>query len=221
MSTPKLYDLTQAMYHNCPGWPDYPLTTVNWDYRVIHHGFNAETVCFNTHTGTHIDVPYHFFNEGKKLDEYPIDHYAGTCVCFDLRQTVKPDTAISPEDIAPHMAKVQEGDIVLLCTGYGEKRGFNKDYLYEYPYLGGPAAEMLAKAKVKAVGIDALSLGGWGGPEKGRPCHVALLPHDIFIIEELRIPEALLDNKRRYLTAFPLPLSGCGGAPARVVVYEL
>ena len=159
MSTPKLYDLTQAMYHNCPGWPDYPLTTVNWDYRVIHHGFNAETVCFNTHTGTHIDVPYHFFNEGKKLDEYP--------------------------------------------------------------YLGGPAAEMLAKAKVKAVGIDALSLGGWGGPEKGRPCHVALLPHDIFIIEELRIPEALLDNRRRYLTAFPLPLSGCGGAPARVVVYEL
>ncbi len=220
MKEPKLYDLTQPMYHNCPGWPDTPLMSVSWDYRCIHHGFNAETVSFNTHTGTHIDVPYHFFQDGKKLDDYPVEHYAGPCVIIDLRSAIKPDTAISPQDLAPHMHRVQRGDIVLLFTGQGEKRGFNREYLYDYSYLGGPAAEVLAKAGVKGVGIDALSLGGYGSAEKGRPCHEALLPHDVFIIEELRIPPALADEKRRYFSAFPLPLAGCGGAPARAVVYE-
>lgn len=216
----KLYDLSQPIYHNCPGWPTYDQTVLNWDYRIITHGFNAETLTMNMHTGTHLDVPYHFFQDGKKLDDFPIDTFAGPCVMFDLRAKVTPDTPIAAADIAPLMTGVRKGDIVVLCTGYGQKRGYNPDYLYTYPYLGGPAAEMLAAAGVKAVGIDTLSLGGMGAEEKARPCHEALLSRDIFIIEELCIPAELLDGTRRYITAFPLHMQACGGAPARVVVFE-
>ncbi len=216
----KMYDLSQPVYHNCPGWPTYDPTLVNWDYRIISHGFNAETVTINMHTGTHLDMPYHFFQDGKKVEDFPVDHFAGPCVVFDLSKAVKPDTAITPEDLAPHMDRVERDDIVILYTGYGSKRGFCREYLYEYPYLGGPAAELLARSGIKGVAIDTLSLGGMGSDAKGRPCHEAILPHEIFIIEEIQVPAELLDGRRRYLTAFPLLMQGCGGAPARVVVFE-
>ncbi len=220
MNIPKrIYDLTQPIYHNCPGWPGQPLAIVDWEFQHVNYGFNSERVSFNTHTGTHIDVGYHFFADGKTLDQVPAEAFAGPMVVFDLRKTAKGDHAITPEELAPHLARVQKGDIVLLCTGYGQKRGFNEDYLHQYPYLGVPAAEALLKAGVKGVGTDALSMGGWGAPEKAL-CHVTLLPKDVFLLEELLIPEAIIDEKRRYFTCFPMWIKGCGGAPARAVVYE-
>jgi kynurenine formamidase len=70
------------------------------------------------------------------------------------------------------------------------------------------------------VGIDALSVGGWGGPKKGQPSHNALLGAGKMIIEELRIPEELV-GRRCFMTAFPVLLQGCGGAWARAVAWEL
>lgn len=221
MHIPKrLYDLTQPIYHNCPGWPGQPLTVVDWEFQHVTHGFNAERVTFNTHVGTHIDAPYHFLPNGATLDQMPVDAFAGPVVFMDLRRDVKPDAAIQPEDLQPHMKQVARGDIVVVVTGYGPRYGFNEEYLHKYPYLGGPAAELLASAGVKGVGTDALSIGGSGTAEKGRPAHMALLPKGIFALEGLFVPDALLDGKKRYLTCFPMLFLGCGGAPARAVVYE-
>lgn len=222
MNIPKrIYDITQPLYHNCPGWPGQPLTVVDWELQQVNHGSNSERVSFNTHVATHVDVPYHFVQEGKTLDQIPVDAFAGPVVFFDLRKTVRPDTAISPADLEPHLGRVQKGDIAVVCTGYGQRYGFSHEYLHTYPYMSGPGAELLVKAEVKGVGTDALSWGGWGSDEKGRPPHMAVLPHEVWILEGLIIPEELLDGKRRYLTCFPLLLKGCGGAPARAVVYDL
>ncbi len=221
MNVPKrVYDLTQPIYHNCPGWPGQRLAVVDWEYQHVTSGFNSERVSFNTHTGTHLDVGYHFFADGKTLDQVPAEVFCGPMIIFDLRQAVRADSAITPEDLAPHLPRIRKGDIVLLCTGYGPKRGFNAEYLHKYPYLGGPAADALAKAGVKGVGTDALSMGGSETREKGAPCHLSLLSKDIFILEELLIPEELLDGKRRYFSCFPMWIKGCGGAPARAVVYD-
>jgi arylformamidase len=87
-------------------------------------------------------------------------------------------------------------------------------------YLGGDGAELLVQLGVSGVGIDALSIGGWGGTEKGEPAQVTLLDAGKIIIEELNIPAELAD-RRLYLTAFPVLLQGCGGAWARAVAWEL
>ena len=73
---------------------------------------------------------------------------------------------------------------------------------------------------MSGVGIDALSIGGWGGPEKGAPSHEALLSAGKVVIEELLVPDELV-GRRCFLTAFPVLLSGCGGAWARAVAWEL
>ncbi len=216
----KLYDLTQPLYHNCPGWPGKRLATIDWANQALNHGSNCEVVSFDTHTATHVDVPYHFLPDGKKLHEVPVDTFAGPAVFFDLRNVVQPDTAIAPDDIKPFMSRVEKGDIVVLVTGYGHRYGFSEEYLHKYPYLGGPAAEMLAASGAKGIATDALSMGGWGCDEKGRPCHLALLGKGLFILEGLFVPEEVMDGKKRFFTCFPMLLQGCGGGPARAVVYE-
>ncbi len=222
MSNPKIkkiYDLSQPLFHNCPAWVEYPATEITRTFHVSVNGFNSEMMYMNTHTGTHLDVPFHFYDDGKTIEQVPVDAFAGPCVFMDVRHK-EPDTPITPDDIAPFMSQVERGDWVILNTGMGKKRGFNKPYLLGWAYLDGPAAEVLAKAGVKGVGIDALSIGGWGSPTKGRPCHEVLLGQEIFILEDVLIPDELMDGKKRLMSCFPLLMPGCGGAPARAVVYD-
>ena len=218
-SNVRLYDLSQPIYHNCPEWPDNPMTQVSREQRTVKDGFNAETLTLNTHTATHIDTPFHFLDDGATVDKMPLDAFAGYATFIDLRHK-EADSPITADDIAPFAETIQEDDIVILNTGWGQKREFTKAYLFEWPYLDKSGAELLLKARVKGVGIDGMSLGGWGSAEKGRPCHEVLLGAGLFIVEALRIPDEAMDGKRRWFSAFPLLLNDCGGSPVRAVLYD-
>jgi kynurenine formamidase len=89
-----------------------------------------------------------------------------------------------------------------------------------WPYLDGPAAGFLRDRGVKAVGIDAMSLGGYGAREKAQPCHEILLSAGILIIEEVFFPEEIMDGKKRVVSAFPLKLEAGSASPVRLVAYD-
>lgn len=72
---------------------------------------------------------------------------------------------------------------------------------------------------VSGVGVGALSIGGWGATEKGEPAHVTLLGAHKIIIGVLKIPDELAGG-RLFLTAFPVPLKGCGGAWTLAIAGE-
>jgi len=214
-------DLSQPIRHDGPAWADYDPPTITHDYRLAAEGFNAETVRMNTHTGTHVDVPYHFDDEGETVDQRPLEAFAAPAVFIDLRERVAAGQAIAPEHLEADLPRIRPGDFAVLVTGWGERRGITERYLKRWPYLGGEGADALVARDVAGVGIDALSIGGWGGPEKGEPSHLALLRAGVLIIEELRIPEAVLNGERFFLTAFPVLLEGCGGAWTRAVAWPL
>lgn len=214
-------DLSQPIRHAGPAWADYDPPTITREYRLAAEGFNAETVRMNTHTGTHVDVAYHFDDAGETVDPRPLDAFAAPAVFIDLRERVAAGQAISPEHLEADLPRIRAGDFAVLVTGWGERRGITEEYLKRWPYLGGPAAEALVERGVAGVGIDALSIGGWGGPEKGEPSHHALLRANVLIIEELRIPEAVWTEERFSLTAFPVLLEGCRGAWTRAVAWPL
>ncbi|GHV50033.1 cyclase [Deltaproteobacteria bacterium] len=219
IKTPKLYDLTQPLYHNSPGWPDHDLPVVTKAHRIIPHGFNQERLSFLNHSGTHVDAPGHFLADGKTVDKIALDTFAGPGVFLDLRP-LEPDTPITAAMLKPFLPRIAPGDMVLLNTGWFAKRGFTDEYLRKWPYLDGSGAKLLADAEVKAVGIDGLSMGGYGTAEKAVPCHQILLSKEVLLIEELYFPEAVMDGKKRYITAFPLLTPGCNGGPARVIAHE-
>ena len=57
----KFYDLSQPVYDHCPGWPTYEPTVVKYEASYDKDRFNAEQIRLNSHTGTHLDAPFHFF----------------------------------------------------------------------------------------------------------------------------------------------------------------
>ena len=92
--------------------------------------------------------------------------------------------AIEAKHLKALEGTLQPADILLLYTGWAQKRGFNKEYLYQWPYITKDAAQWMVDQKIKCVCIDGLSAGGW--PEgTGAPPHFVLLGNHIVIIEEV------------------------------------
>ncbi|MDO4260706.1 MAG: cyclase family protein [Eubacteriales bacterium] len=212
----KFYDISQPVYDNCPGWPTYEVTTVRNEAFHERDHFNAEQIRLNSHTGTHLDAPYHFFPDGITIDRMPVELFQGEAVLADLRGKISAKEGIRTEHLKPYENLIREGVIVLLNTGWGEKRGFGEDYIHDWPYLTGEAARWLCGRGIKGVGIDAMSIGGWY-EGTGRPCHEELLSHGVWALEEIRLPDELMEHRTCYLMAFPLKLQGFSGAPARAV----
>jgi kynurenine formamidase len=215
----RLWDLSQPIAHDGPAWPEHDPPAITRNYRRAAEGANAETLRLNAHTGTHVDAPFHFYDDGATIDRLPLSAFAGPAAFLDLRERVAPATAIGAEELGP-VDLLREGDFAVLVTGWGERRGNTEEFLKRFPYLGGEGARLLLDRGVAGVGIDVLSIGGWGGPEKGEPSHVALLGAGVVIVEDMGIPEELI-GRRCFLSAFPVLLEGCGGAWTRAVAWEL
>ena len=212
----EFFDLSQPIFHNCPAWPTYQMTTVEMEAVCANDGFTAERVSLNSHTATHLDAPYHFFPEGKTIDEIPVERFQGEAVLVDLRGIISGKEGITSKHLSRYSDLIKKDSIVLINTGWFEKRSYSPEYYHDWPYLTGEAAEWLVKRGIKGVGIDGLSMGGWY-EGTGRPCHEVLLSNEIWILEELYFPERLMEEKTCYLTAFPMKLKGFSGAPARAV----
>ncbi len=215
MKIKKLLDLSQTFYHNNPGYMPYELTSINYETLKPKDGYTSERIYMNTHTSTHVDAPFHHFPQGKTVAQTPVEQYIGEAVVVDLFG-IDAHTAIGAEHLKPYKDIIKEGDIVLLCTGWGYKRDWSSEYCDFWPYLGEDGAQWLFDKKVKGIAIDSMSI---GGPKAGEGLmqHELLLGNEIWLGEELFLPEELLEYPRWDFVLLPLKMEGCGGAPARAI----
>ncbi|MDR1656982.1 MAG: cyclase family protein [Deltaproteobacteria bacterium] len=220
LSKVKLFDLSQPIYHGCPAYPKLGTPQITRTSYRVREGFNAETLTVSTHLVTHVDTPEHFYDGTGDSASLPLKNFWGAGVFIDLRGKVGADEPIGPALLGPWLDQIEPGDFVLINTGWHLKRSFEEDYLKKWPYLDGEGALALKNLGVAAVGIDSLSLGGYGSKEKARPCHEILLGAGILILEEVCFPESVMDGKKRPVSAFPLKIVGGSASPVRVVAYD-
>lgn len=185
-----------------------PITTHEADKRS-----NTE-VNFSIHTATHIDAPYHFFKDGKYISELSLDIFYGPALLVDVREIGKPNHEMS-------LAELQEvggltetnvkGKRIVFWADWAAQH-WNTDELYENnPYLSQEAARWLRDAGAVAIGCD-FAVDG----KPPYPNHPIFLGSEIPLIENL-INLDQIDTKEFTLIAFPLPIVGGDGSPARVV----
>jgi kynurenine formamidase len=218
----RIIDLSQPVFANCPQYPDpNPRPAqVRWMYiSGVQQPVNKEIVEISTHTGTHCDAPFHFYPDGDAIDAVPLDTYVGWATIVDVRWK-SPGSAISADDVEPALRRARPGDVILLNTGGGHKRANSREFLTEYVYCGGDAADAIVAAGAKGAGIDAVSFGGYNDPAKSGPSHRALLGAGRFIVEELRFPEEVMDGKRRLFVCAPVKLQGCSAGWTRAALWE-
>jgi len=131
-------------------------------------GWAVETLTLNTHSGTHMDSPYHYYptmagQKSRTIDEMPLEWAYGPGVVLDMRHK-RPGTVITPEDVQSALEKmdyqIRPLDIVLVMTGadkYWKDNDIGK-YVAEYAGMGRQATLWLINQGVKLVGTDAV---GW------------------------------------------------------------
>jgi arylformamidase len=209
----QIFDLSATL---CDGFPTHPANApieVKAAADFERDGHRSERLNITSHTGTHVDAPAHLVRDGRTVDSYRVDDFIGPCLVVDRRG--KPaDTPITVADLAAAGDKIGPGVIVLLFTGWSRRRSARDEYVYRSPHLSPEASQWLAGRRVKGVGIDHFTV-GTVELSRDRAAHLPLLEAGIWIIEDLDIPEEILNYGKLTIYAAPLKLAQGSGAPVR------
>jgi arylformamidase len=214
----KAIDLTQELANGMPIYPGDPEPSFEPAATLAKNGVNLTRLELGSHTGTHTDAPIHFIEGGIPVDKIPVSKLVGEALVVDLSD--KPvGSGITGADLEKISAKLKpEDDIVLLYTGCSALWG-NPSVNSNYTYLTEDGAKYLVSKKVRAVGIDFLSVEKFKAPKP--VAHKTLLGNGIFIIESLSGALKQLIGQRVFLINFPIKLENGDGAPSRSVAVPI
>jgi arylformamidase len=213
----KLLDLSQPVYDGCPNCPVHPLVSAKVTAQHPADGWHMEQLSLTSHTGSHIDAPLHKVEDGRTIDSFPLETFTGKAVVADLRDAVA-DQAIDSSLLQSRLPDLAEDYIVLLATGWGQKRAPSDEWHYHSPYLAPDGAEWLVQRKARAVGIDHYSIAGSRDPDNSRT-HEILLRAGLWIVEELLLPNALFGLPQPFeFWALPINFKGFSGSFCRPVI---
>jgi arylformamidase len=212
----RLIDLSQPLYDDAPNCPVHPPVTFRRTADHPQDGWRMEEIAMATHTGSHLDAPLHKIAGGRSISDLPLETFVGVARVADVRG-LAPDSPITPELLAPRLAGLVAGEIVLVATGWGDRRAKTEEWLHHSPFLSPSGARWLVEKRVRGVGIDHYSIGG-SGPLNAET-HTILLGAGLWVVEELRFPSEIF-ALRQPLKFWALPLNwpGCSGAFCRPVI---
>lgn len=213
----RMLDLTQDLYHQCPGLPDFPAPEIKLLLKGPKDGWTLETISMTLHWGTHMDASSHLSPYTGTIDRIPVMDLQGPAVAVDCFGKA-PGEPITLADLEPYADRIRPGTIVLLCSGWGEKAEWSQEYVYQSPWLHPAAAEWLVGRGIKGVGIDHFSIGGTVAENEAT--HRALLSRDVWIAEGLLLPRELCDGAAWHVLCLPLKIRGATGGQARCVAIE-
>jgi kynurenine formamidase len=212
----KLFDLSHPFDVNGPVNKKKDELLVRTLKTVEANGVNTREIAFNNHIGTHVDAPLHLIAGGASIDQLPLDVFYGTAVVLDI--PLGPNGAVARADLERSEPAVKRGDIVVICTGWGEKIS-NSDYASHHPFLTEDGAEWLVSVGARMVGMDVQSVDlphSLRKPDFAYTSLRILLKNGVPALHNLTNLEPL---RRRRVKLFALPINfvGADGAPARVV----
>jgi len=171
---------------------------------------NNSRISVSIHTGTHMDAPFHFFEDGRTIDQVPLERFCGPALCVDLEGAQTIDAA----KLKPLAEKIRRQPKVILHTGWAA-RWKTPDFFTGHPCLTEDGAQFLVDAGVHLIGLDTPSV-----DLPPFPAHLVLLGNDVVIVENLRnldaIPQELFE-----LIVLPLKIAGRDGSPVRAIARPL
>ena len=95
--TLKFIDLTLPISEKIPTFPGSPQPVfIQWE-NIKNDGYNLELLFLSSHTGTHLDAPYHFLEKGKKIHEIPLKRLVIDAILVKIRKSA--DQPITKTDI--------------------------------------------------------------------------------------------------------------------------
>ncbi len=193
----KIYDISQEVFR-CQGYPGDPMP----EKQVLQSMaagdlYNLTALSLCAHNGTHIDAPFHFIQEGKTVDQVPLEAFVGMAYVAEYQGVVT--GAAAAEILQRAKARDPEAAKRILLKGPVE--------------VSLAAAEVFAAAKLLLLGNEPQTVGPEDAP---MAVHLTLLRADVILLEGIRLGE--VPEGPYFLSAAPLNLSGADGAPCQAVL---
>ncbi|MEH7238752.1 arylformamidase [Bacillus sp. JJ1562] len=205
----KIIDISQPLSHTTQEWPsdtpfEYELTWSIEEASTV----NVGKITTSTHIGTHIDAPYHFDNDGKKVHELELDLYVGKARVIE----VSGKKEIGIEDIKGiDLSGVRR---LLIRTNSWKNRN---QFPTTITSLKPEVASFLAGKGIQLIGVDTPSVDQLDS--KNLLAHHHLHRHGIYILEGIVLDE--VEPGDYELIALPLRIEGADGSPVRAVLKNI
>lgn len=188
----KIYDISQELF-TCVVYPG-DLPPSKEQVLQIKNGdeCNLTNISICAHNGTHIDVPYHFLEEGKTVEQIDLDSVIGEALVVNAE------------------GDILTGDIDRIME-HAPKRILFKGNVTVTP----EAAKAINRHGVLLVGVESQTI---GKEDRTKEIHLELLSKGVILLEGIRlksVPEGWY-----LLNAAPINLGGADGAPCRAVLIS-
>lgn len=195
----KIFDISQELF-TCtvfPGDKEPVREIVNSIEKGDICNLTALSLC--AHNGTHVDAPYHFYKDGKTIDELSLDKVVGKCFVSFTEGAVTAETAKSIIDKAKK-ADVESAKRILIGGD---------------AFVTIEAAKVFTSEKVLLVGNESQTVGPMSGPAE---VHYELLGAEVVLLEGIRLSE--VPEGVYLLNAAPINLGQADGAPCRALLIS-
>lgn len=210
----KLLDLTLEMTPDMPMFPGSPqMTVIPWS-TISGHGYNSEMLFLSSHSGTHMDAPYHFVQDGLRIHQIPIEKMSGKAALIDAEAAS--GESIGTADIRRYEASwgtIPDNTPVIFRTGWQSHLN-RDDYFTHNPGLDSDAAKYLASKRISLVGTDAPSIDT--GSNDAFPAHHILARVGTVNVEALANLDKIKTHTLDYII-LPMNIRDATGAPVRAV----
>ncbi|MBI3277273.1 MAG: cyclase family protein [Chlamydiae bacterium] len=192
-------------------WPSDPKIQIKKIFSLTKgDAANVSLITMGSHTGTHMDAPSHFLKKGQSIDQMPLDATIGKARVIEIYDPV----SVKPDELKKY--RIRPGERILFKTINSSRLWKKNSFVKNFVYISKEAAQFLAQCKIKSVGVDYLSVGGY--QKEGALTHQILLKAGIWIIEGLNLSR--VQPGKYELICLPLKLVNGDGAPARAVLIK-
>jgi arylformamidase len=182
-----------------PQWPGDPALKTWKAASIEREGANVTALSLCAHTGTHVDAPLHYFEDGMSVDRIPLG------------------ALIGPARVVELDGDFQGAERVLFKTRNSLRQWWLDPFTPGFDNITPEHARCLTGAGVRLAGIDSLSIGA--DSEEGAETHRILLKAGVVILEGLNLCDVSVGEYE--LICLPLKLEGADGAPARALLRRL
>ena len=204
----KLIDVTVPLDASLPNYPGNQPFVLDAVKRIANgDSSNVSTLHMSAHTGTHVDAPRHFFDEGAGTESLPLELLIGRARVIEVSSRA----GIAAEDLG---GIDLSDDIRLLIKTRNSRLWGSPEFHADYVGVTESGAKHLVEHGIKVVGVDYLSVEQFKNP--GAPAHHVLLGAGTIVIEGLDLRQ--VDPGIYEMFCLPLRVVGSDGAPARVVL---
>jgi arylformamidase len=207
-----MIDISVPIHDAMPTWPSsIGVRVTQVMNRKAGDPANVSRLDCDVHTGTHVDAPRHFVDDGKGVDALPLDVLTGPCHVADARGV----DAVTPEVLDGLSIPASTRRLLLRTDNSAWWEAGDSSFHEDYVALTADAAAWVVEHEIELVGVDYLSVQRF---TDGPATHEILLSNDVVIVEALDLSG--VGSGPYHLTCLPLRIVGADGAPARAMLQD-